>query len=116
MTLNPRKTPHSMMDPLTGSAILKISYIARNRFNCWRLTYLGKFSNLVSILSEELIKTFSIALPTDCSVSVLKVFIIFLLVIPPSGLHHRAHGIGSCLYAEILELEETFARNYLQLE
>ena len=74
MTPKPRKTPHSTTEPLAGIASLKISYSARKRFRCWRLTYFGKFSSRVSIESGHAVKMRSILPPISSSAAVRNFF------------------------------------------
>src|SRR6266550_616772 len=78
MKLNPRKTPQSITEPLTESTSLKISYSARNRFSCWRRTYLGKFSSRTSTGSGQAAKIRSTFLPTSCSFAVRNFFMVFV--------------------------------------
>src|SRR5258708_29284681 len=74
ITPKPLKTPHSTMDPLTGRASLKTSYIARKRFRCWRRTYFGKFSSLISVGSAQSSKIRAMSFPTSFSAAVRNVF------------------------------------------
>src|SRR5689334_3324476 len=74
MSPNPRNTPHSTTEPLTGSTSLNSSYIARKRLRCWRRAYLGKHSSFASVVSLAWSKISAIADPTACSTGVLKVF------------------------------------------
>src|SRR5260370_5265143 len=66
----PRVTPHSTTDTLTGSARLNTSYRARKRVRCWRRTYLVKFSSRVatgSVLSRKILSSSS-ATMASCGV------------------------------------------------
>src|SRR5271157_1085760 len=112
---NPRNTPHSTTEPLTGSASLKTSYRARKRFRCWRLTYLVKFSSLICVVSGHWSKIRATAAADSISSSVRSGFLSSMVLLPdPVGAEPADAPAGRprapCRSAEVRAFGDTNRR------
>ena len=72
MKLAPRNTPHSTIEPLTGSASLNSSYSAAKRVTCARRAYRARLARRVGRSSALREKTSAMAPGTRRSASVCR--------------------------------------------